>query len=79
MPYLSEFPVSLANLKKAPIGSDPVLNTNTSGDTLVMSSYSVCSATLGDSTNAAPRFSCTKSVMPNTVFSSLNTENNDNG
>lgn len=67
MSYLSEKPCSLENLSSAPMGSDPWLSTKTRGVTLVMSAYSVFRPTGGDSTNAWPRFSRTKSVTANVV------------
>ena len=66
----SEYPFSLANLRKAPIGSEPVLSTKTSGTVFVMSRYKVGKSVGGFSTNILPRLSLTKSVSANTTFSS---------
>ena len=59
--------LSFANLRKAPIGSDPVDSTNTRGVSFFMLTYRSASDTGGDSTNTRPNFSDTNSVMAKVV------------
>ena len=67
-PYLSEYPLSRANLWNAPMGSEPVLKINTRGVLYDMSWYRVGRSTGGVSIKAFPRFSITKSVRAKTTW-----------
>ena len=67
-PYLSEYPLSRANLWNAPMGSEPVLKINTRGVLYDMSWYRVGRSTGGVSIKAFPRFSMTKSVRAKTTW-----------
>lgn len=69
-PYRSAYPLSRANLWKAPMGSEPVLKMNTRGVLLDMSWYRVARSTGGVSINCLPRFSITKSVRAKTTWKS---------
>ena len=66
--YLSEYPLSRANLWNAPMGSEPVLKINTRGVLYDMFWYRVGRSTGGVSIKAFPRFSMTKSVRAKTTW-----------
>lgn len=55
-------------LRKLPMGSVPVLSTNTRGVIFVILSQRVARPTSGDSTNFGPRFKLTKLLTPNTTY-----------
>ena len=67
--YLSVYARSFANLRKAPMGSEPVDKTNTRGVVLDISAYNVGKSVGGLSTNCCPRFSLTKSVTAKITYS----------
>ena len=60
--------MSLANLRKAFIGSEPVERMNMRGVVGPTSEYRVLRSIDGLSTNVLPRFSQTKSTAANTTY-----------